>query len=132
MVIILNINNEKSDINVDTGIKEEHPLLTFQKDSILLYYDKLQKAYSVDYQNITHFNFIYGLQAVFITTKDGKEMSFPLKPTNGKTATFTRVKDVLQKIELASKDIFIRFEGIPDSMKSNIMKLNNENENIHI
>ncbi|WP_338767760.1 hypothetical protein WAF17_06465 [Bernardetia sp. ABR2-2B] len=130
--IWINVNNTKSDIDVDTGVKKEHPLLTFQKNSILLYYDKLQKAYSVDYQNITHFNFIYGLQGLSITTKDGQKLDFSLKVTNGKTVSFTKINDIIQQIQLVSKDTSIRFEGVPDSMRHNINKLNKENQNIWV
>lgn len=132
-VIWISVNNEALNVDIDRGTKGEHPLLIFKKDAIFVYYDELQKAYTIDYENIMQLNFIHGLQRIVIASKEGLKVSFVLKNDTGKAKTnFMRIKNIIRRIQKISPTTLIRFEKIPENMKSDIMNLHKANKNTWI
>lgn len=131
--IWLDVDGYMLDMDVDRGVKGKHPLLIFRKDSIFVYYDELQKAYTIDYQDIVHFDFFCGLNNVSIATKDGYEVTFVLKNNSNRVqVNFMRIKNIIRRIQKISPTTLIHFEKIPENMKSDIMKLHKANKNTWI
>ncbi|WP_291727397.1 hypothetical protein [Bernardetia sp.] len=138
LAVWINIHNEAIDVDADAGVKDSHPLLIFHKNCIFVYYHLLEKAYTIDYQDVKQLTFFYGMTIISISTQDGQMVSFGLKTDKKKTEEalanhmFVHIEGILKRVRQTSQHTLIRFEEIPEHLQYRLAYLEKKYKNIWV